>query len=97
MASKVVGIPILGISKLLTWESWEKCRNPNLGLATKVGVYKGAGQEGSLGVTSHVPENAKECEGMNPHTPKELPLWELESWWTPESSESNCKGQNPLD
>jgi hypothetical protein len=29
--------------------------------------------------------------------PNELPLWELESWWTSEFSESNYKGQNPLD
>jgi len=27
----------------------------------------------------------------------QLPLWELESQWTPESSESNYKGQNPLN
>ncbi len=27
----------------------------------------------------------------------ELPLWELESWWTPKFSKNNCKGQNPLD
>jgi hypothetical protein len=29
--------------------------------------------------------------------PSELPLLELDSWWTFECSESNCKGQNPLD
>jgi hypothetical protein len=29
--------------------------------------------------------------------PSELPLWELESRWSLESSKSNCKGQNPLD
>jgi len=29
--------------------------------------------------------------------PNELPVWELESWWTPKFSESDCKGQNPLD
>jgi hypothetical protein len=28
----------------------------------------------SLGVTSHAPESAKECEGMNPHTPKRTPI-----------------------
>ncbi len=28
--------------------------------------------------------------------PSELPLWELESRWTSESSEGNFKGQNPL-
>jgi hypothetical protein len=29
--------------------------------------------------------------------PSELPLWELESRWTPKFLESNCRGQNPLD
>jgi hypothetical protein len=46
------------------------CCNPNLGFVTKAKVCKGAGQEGSLGVTSHVPGSEGECEGMNPHTPK---------------------------
>ncbi len=69
----------------------DHCCNPNLGLATKVKAYKGAGQEGSMGVTSHVPGSAKECEG-NPHTSKELPLWELEYRWIPESSKGDCRG-----
>jgi len=29
--------------------------------------------------------------------PRELPLWELESRWTAESSKSDCKGQNSMD
>jgi hypothetical protein len=29
--------------------------------------------------------------------PSELPFWELESRWTPESLENNYRGQNPLD
>jgi hypothetical protein len=29
--------------------------------------------------------------------PSELPLWELESQWTPKSLGSDCKGQNPSD
>jgi hypothetical protein len=29
--------------------------------------------------------------------PSELPLWELESQWTPESLEGDCRGQNLLD
>ncbi len=45
------------------------CHNPNLGLMTKARACKVAGQEGSLGVTSHAPRIAKECEGINPHTP----------------------------
>ncbi len=34
---------------------------------------------------------------MNLHTPKELPLWELESRWTPKFSENNYKGQNLMN
>jgi hypothetical protein len=46
------------------------CRNPHPGLMTKANACKGAGQEGCSKVTSHAPENAKECEEMNFHTPK---------------------------
>jgi hypothetical protein len=28
--------------------------------------------------------------------PRERPLWELQSWWTPKFSECDCRGQNPL-
>ncbi len=50
-----------------------KCRNPSLGLATKARAYEGTSQEGSPGVTFHAPESARECEGMNLHTPKWAP------------------------
>jgi len=46
------------------------CRNPNVGLATKVKACKGVGQKRSLGITFHAPGNARKCEGMNPNTPK---------------------------
>jgi hypothetical protein len=62
------------------------CRNPNLGLVTKAKFYKGVGQE--------------ECERVwewRLTLPSELPFWELESRWTLEPSESNCKGQNTLN
>jgi hypothetical protein len=36
-----------------------KCRNPSLGLTTKVKGCKVAGQEGDPGVTSHAPGSAK--------------------------------------
>jgi len=65
------------------------CRNPNLELATKAKACKVAGQEGSPGVKESVREQTLTL-------PKELPLWELESQWTPECSESDCKGQNPM-
>jgi hypothetical protein len=45
------------------------CRNLSFGLMTKAKACKGAGQKGSLGVTSRVPGGVGECEGMNPHTP----------------------------
>jgi len=34
---------------------------------------QGCGSRGKPGVTSHAPKSAKECEGMNPHTPKWTP------------------------
>jgi hypothetical protein len=40
---------------------------------TKAKAYKGVGQEGSLGFTFHTPQNVRECEGLNPHTPKWAP------------------------
>jgi hypothetical protein len=38
----------------------------------------------------------KECErvwGWRLTPSSELPFWELESWWTPELSKSNCRSQ----
>jgi len=29
--------------------------------------------------------------------PRQLPRWELESWWTPETSKNNFRGQNLMD
>ncbi len=65
------------------------CRNLSLGLVTKVRACNVASQEGSPGVK----ESAREWTFT---LTKELPLWELESWWTPECSENDCKGQNPM-
>ncbi len=67
----------------MTWDI--HCRDPSLGLRTKVKASKGMGQE--------------ECEsvwGWKLTLPNELTLWELESWWTPELSKNNCRGQNTL-
>ncbi len=50
----------------------------------------------SSGVTYNAHGSEKECEGMNLHTPSELPFWELESQWTFKSSKGDFKGQNPL-
>jgi len=76
---------------------YRRC-NPSLGLTTKAGACKVASQKGSLGVMPNALGSVGKCEGMNLRTPpRELPLWELESWWTPRFSESNCRGQNSMD
>ncbi len=51
----------------------DNCRNPSLGLTTKARACKGAGQEGSLGITFHALGSVGKCEGMNLHTPKQVP------------------------
>jgi len=51
----------------------QKCHNPNLGLTTKAKACTSAGQEGSPGGTSYTLKSARECERMNPHTPKWAP------------------------
>jgi hypothetical protein len=73
-----------------------KCRNPSFGLTTKAKGLQRYGPKGSLGVTSHIPGSVRKCEGVNPHTPKAIPLWEMESQWTPKTSESDFRGQNSL-
>ncbi len=49
------------------------CCDPSLGLTTRARGYKVAGQEGSLGIMPHAPKSARECEGIDPHTPKGTP------------------------
>ncbi len=51
----------------------ERCRNLNLGLATKARACKGASQKGILIITFHAPRSVGKCEGMNLHTPKGAP------------------------
>ncbi len=62
------------------------CHNPSLGLATKARACKVAGHKGSPRITSRVPKSAKECEGMNLHTPK----------WTPICPHLGVLGQNAI-
>jgi len=64
---------------------------------TKARACKVTGQEGSSRVTSHAPRTAKSVREWAFTLPNELPFWELESQSTPEFSEGDCKGQNPLD
>ncbi len=54
--------------------SHHECRNPNFGLAIKARGCKVAGQKRKSRVMTHVPGSARECEGIDPHTPKAPPL-----------------------
>jgi hypothetical protein len=72
------------------------CRNPNFGLATKAKGLQGCGPRKSPGVTSHTPESVGKCEGVNPHTPKATPTLGDGVSWSPETSESDFRGQNSM-
>jgi hypothetical protein len=62
----------------------------------KQGVVK-VQAKSELEITFHAPKSARECEGMNPKLPNELPLWELKSQWTFKFSKGNYICQNSLD
>ncbi len=50
------------------------CRNPSLGLTIKVKACEDVSQKWSPKVTFHVSGSVRECERMNPHTPKWAPI-----------------------
>jgi hypothetical protein len=50
------------------------CQDPSLGLATKSKGMERWGPRMQLGSHIHILGNAKECEGMSPHTPKWAPI-----------------------
>jgi hypothetical protein len=68
-----------------------------LGSQPRQRACKVASQEGSSGVTLHAPGSVKSVREWTFRLPMQLPLWEMESQWTPESSEGNCRGQNSMD
>jgi len=72
-------------------------RNLRFGLTTKARACEGVSQIWSLGVTFHAPKSARECEGMNPHTPKWTPILGIGVLADSRIFRSNCRGQNPLD
>jgi len=58
---------------LTSYSSGGEYRNLSLGFATKGRGCKVVSQEGSPRVKSHAPGSARECEGIDPHTPKGTP------------------------
>jgi hypothetical protein len=85
-------------------KSWDwSCRNRSIWLATKARRLRGCGPRSRP--ESHITcsrecKKCKECEGVNPHTPKWTPMLGVgESWSpkrTPETSESVLRGQNSM-
>jgi hypothetical protein len=84
-------------------KSWGKCFDDilfvatlALGLRPRQRSCKVAGQkeaQESHHILSGVWENVKEWTLT---LPRQLPLWEMESQWTPETLESNFRGQNSI-
>ncbi len=66
----------------------------------KAKALEGCGPRGSLGVTTHSREFKEVWGSVREWTltlPRQLPFWERESWWTPETSEGELKGQISMD
>jgi hypothetical protein len=74
-----------------------KCYNSSFGLTTKAKAYKGTGQEWSLGVTFHAPENVGKCEGMNPHTPMWASTLKIRAPMDSRIFKRRLQESNPLD
>jgi hypothetical protein len=68
-----------------------------LSLRLRQRACKVAGQEGNPRVTLHVPGSVKSVTEWTLRLPRQLPLWEMESQWTPEFLKGNFRGQNSLD
>jgi hypothetical protein len=72
---------------------------PRVSPGVKAKRSQGCEPRGSPWVTSHTPRNVRKCEGVwgSEHSlPRQLPLWEMDSWWTPKISKSNLRDQNSM-
>jgi hypothetical protein len=65
---------LLKIWNIWIWCDHNQCRNPSLGLTTKAKGLQGCGPRGRPGSHFTCFRECKECEGMNPHTPKWPPM-----------------------
>jgi len=72
------------------------CCNPSFGLATKAKGLQGCEPRESLGVTSHILGNVGSVREWTLTLPRQLPFWEMESWWILEILENNLRGQNSM-
>jgi len=64
---------------------------------TKARGCKVMGQKGSLGVIPHAPGSARECEGIDPHTPKGTPTLGVGVSMDSRMFKERLKGSKPND
>jgi hypothetical protein len=64
-----------------------------LGSRPRQRACKGAGQEDPRESHHILPGVLESVREWTLTLPRQLPLWEMESRWTPETSESDCRGQ----
>jgi len=64
---------------------------------TKTRAYKRARQKGDPRGTSYTPESARECERMNPHTPKATPTWGVRISKDSRIFREQLQGPKPID
>jgi hypothetical protein len=85
----------IDVINLTSWFD-QTCHNPTFGLTTNAKVGEGVGQEWTCESHFMFPRVQESVREWTLALPSELSLWELESQWTLESSESNFRGQNSL-
>jgi hypothetical protein len=71
--------------------------NPNLRLVTKAKACKGEAKREAQESPLMFPGVQESVREWTLTLPSGLPLWELESQWTPKSLENDFRSQNPLD
>jgi hypothetical protein len=87
----LIGVYCISIHKRLTVTTLALGSRPKQGLATL--------QAKREACQSHLmlPGVQKNVREWTLTFLSELPFWELKSWWIPESSKSDCRGQNQMD
>jgi hypothetical protein len=85
------------LTLLSTW--WGYCMHTwpvailGLGSRPRQKGYKGAGQREARESHQGLPRVYESVREWTLTLPRQLPLWEMESRWTPKTSESNLRGQ----
>jgi hypothetical protein len=68
------------------------CRNPGLGLATKARGLQSCGPSSRPGSHITCSRDCRECEGMNLHTPKWIPMLGVGERWSPKGTPKTSEG-----